>query len=137
MVNHEGSSTVTLAVRDLSVKFGTRVILKSIIAKIEPGRITVLIGPNGAGKSTLLSGFAGHLADYSGLITIDETPIDNFTPKQLAALRAVMMQSCSFFLRRAQSRWTRAQPTAFFATSQGKGATESVTFPDFSRNRNV
>ena len=93
MVNHEGSSKVTLAVQNLSVKFGTKVVLNSIIAKIEPGRITVLIGPNGAGKSTLLSGFAGHLADYSGLITIDETPIDNFTPKQLAALRAVMMQS--------------------------------------------
>jgi len=93
VVNHEGNTTVTLAVQNLSVRFGTRAILDSIAAEIQPGSITVLIGPNGAGKSTLLSGFAGHLADYSGLITIDGNSIGSFTAKQLAARRAVMLQS--------------------------------------------
>ena len=84
---------MTLAAQNLSVQLGTRAILDSITATIQPGCITVLIGPNGAGKSTLLSGFAGHLADYSGLITVDGSPIGHFTPKQLATHRAVMMQS--------------------------------------------
>ena len=57
------------------------------------GNSRQLIGPNGAGKSTLLSGLAGDLVPSKGIVTIDDTPIEKFSPANLAKIRSVMYQS--------------------------------------------
>jgi ATP-binding cassette, subfamily F, member 3 len=53
-------------VRDISVKFGERILLDSISFMISPKERIGLIGRNGAGKSTLLKIMAGQLSPDEG-----------------------------------------------------------------------
>ncbi len=46
--------TAVLRVRNLSVAYGSRVVLRDISLDLAPGRIHGLLGPNGAGTSTLV-----------------------------------------------------------------------------------
>ena len=41
---------MTLAVRDLAVRFGGVTALEAVSFEVRPGSITSVIGPNGAGK---------------------------------------------------------------------------------------
>ena len=43
-----------VAVRGLSVAYGSRTVLENIDLNVETGEIVTLIGPNGAGKTTLI-----------------------------------------------------------------------------------
>ena len=54
-----------IEIKNLSVRFGAREVLKEISINIPKGRWTALVGPNGAGKSTLLKVLLGALT-YSG-----------------------------------------------------------------------
>jgi ABC-2 type transport system ATP-binding protein len=49
----------TLAVRDVTKRFGSRTAVAPISFALEPGQLVGIIGPNGAGKTTLLSILAG------------------------------------------------------------------------------
>lgn len=51
-------------------RFGERVALGGICARILPGRLTGLVGPDGAGKTTLMRLMAGLMAPSEGRITI-------------------------------------------------------------------
>ena len=54
-----------IEIKNLSVRYGAREVLKEISINIPKGRWTALVGPNGAGKSTLLKVLLGALT-YSG-----------------------------------------------------------------------
>ena len=58
---------MTIVVSDLTVRYGTKVILDDLSLEIESGKWTCLVGPNGAGKTTLLKVLLG-MAPYSGSI---------------------------------------------------------------------
>ncbi|TDV16373.1 ABC transporter ATP-binding protein [Paraburkholderia caballeronis] len=61
-----------LAIRDLSVHYGRRDVLRGLTAGPLPrGRITALLGPNGSGKSTLLRALAGLAPASGGGLTLD------------------------------------------------------------------
>ena len=49
----------TLAVREVTKRFGSRTAVAPISFALEPGQLVGIIGPNGAGKTTLLSILAG------------------------------------------------------------------------------
>jgi len=61
-----------LAVRDVEVKRGTRVILRGVSLDVAPNEICALMGVSGAGKSTLLRAIAALEPIDSGRISIGE-----------------------------------------------------------------
>lgn len=54
---------------------------------IEKGELVVILGPSGAGKTTILNLIGGMDNPTSGNIIIDETRIDNYTPRELVKYR--------------------------------------------------
>ena len=61
----------------------------------EAGQVTGLIGPNGAGKSTLLAAMCGDLEASTGTISLAGVNPAQASPKELALIRAVMLQDVS------------------------------------------
>ena len=82
----------SLALGDLSVRYGQTVALQPFSDTVRPGEWLCLIGPNGAGKSSLLHAVAG-LVGYEGRILIDGSPLDLRSTRRRAALVAHVPQS--------------------------------------------
>lgn len=57
------------------------------------GEIVAILGPNGAGKSTLLRQLTGYLKPDSGTCSLLGKPLDQWSPSDLARVRAVMRQN--------------------------------------------
>ena len=51
-------------------RFGERVALSDVSARVEEGQTLVVFGPNGAGKTTLLRVVAGLLRPHAGSATV-------------------------------------------------------------------
>ncbi|VAX13003.1 hypothetical protein MNBD_GAMMA24-1067 [hydrothermal vent metagenome] len=56
--------------RNLTVKYGSNIILDDVSFNIAPGTFTGLIGPNGAGKTTLIKTILGLIKPSKGSITV-------------------------------------------------------------------
>jgi iron complex transport system ATP-binding protein len=67
-------------------------ILKSISFQLAQGAFLSIAGPNGSGKTTLLNLLAGILKPISGSITIDDTPLQSYSIRQLAKKIAFVRQ---------------------------------------------
>ena len=59
-----------LAVRDLSVSLGRRLVLDAVDLEIRPGEVVAVVGENGAGKTTLVRCLAGELRPDAGTVDI-------------------------------------------------------------------
>jgi len=66
----------TLAVRDLTVRFGGVTALDRLSFEVLPGEVVGLIGPNGAGKTTVIDAVTGLLRHYEGVVSVNGTAID-------------------------------------------------------------
>lgn len=66
-----------LAISDLSISRGDRIVLSNVCIDIEPGSPVILRGANGAGKTTLLRAIAGFIPVQKNTIAlrIKDTPI--------------------------------------------------------------
>jgi zinc transport system ATP-binding protein len=62
-----------LSVKNLSVSFGEKDILKNITLTVAQGEVVAVIGPNGSGKTTLIKAILG-LIPYSGKIILPLLP---------------------------------------------------------------
>ena len=82
-------------ISDLSVEIGHKRLLNNISVSAEAGEVTGLIGPNGAGKSTLLAAMCGDLETVSGSISLAGIDPAQASAKELATIRAVMLQDVS------------------------------------------
>ena len=60
----------SVAVRNLSLNFGSVPVLQDLNLDVEDGEFIVLLGPSGCGKSTLLNCIAGLLDVSDGQIFI-------------------------------------------------------------------
>ncbi|GMQ92975.1 MAG: ABC transporter ATP-binding protein [Acidimicrobiia bacterium] len=66
---------MSLAVRDLTVKYDATSVLVGIDLSVETGERFAIMGPSGSGKSTLLRAIAGLIDIDSGTIAIDDTDV--------------------------------------------------------------
>jgi phospholipid/cholesterol/gamma-HCH transport system ATP-binding protein len=65
-VDVAAETQVRIAVRDLDMMYGDRVIQRNLNFVVEPGDIFVIMGPSGSGKSTLLRHMIGLLPPARG-----------------------------------------------------------------------
>lgn len=87
-----------IAITNLSVARGKRVIVNNFSASIAPGSITAITGPNGCGKSTLAQAISGDLKYQSGEITIGGRELQTITLEGQAELRSVVEQNRNYWL---------------------------------------
>jgi len=66
----------TLAVTDLTVRFGAVEVVAGVSMEVRSGEVVGLIGPNGAGKTTLIDAVSGFVPIARGSISFGEQRID-------------------------------------------------------------
>ena len=80
-----------LEVRDLSVRYGSAVILDGVSFSVEPGDWLMLVGPNGAGKSTIVNAVSRGVP-YTGEVRFEGRDIRKIKPGVLARGMGVLSQ---------------------------------------------
>lgn len=75
----------SLAVHDVSVRFGGLTALDHITFDVPMGQVTGLIGPNGAGKTTLINVICGQQRPTSGSVTLGGKALSALPPHRVAA----------------------------------------------------
>jgi len=89
-----------IQVRDLTVGYGTDIILENISFDVLEGEIFIVLGGSGCGKSTLLKHLIGLIPPLSGQIRIDGENISNCnetTFKNILRKIGVLYQSTALF----------------------------------------
>jgi ABC-type branched-subunit amino acid transport system ATPase component/branched-subunit amino acid ABC-type transport system permease component len=76
----------TLAVRDLTVRFGNVIAVDQVSLEVHPGEVVGLIGPNGAGKTTFIDAVTGFVAASKGSIDVGGSGIEKLNATQRARL---------------------------------------------------
>jgi phospholipid/cholesterol/gamma-HCH transport system ATP-binding protein len=71
-----GDETPAIEVRDLTMMYGARVVMKDISFTVQRGEVFVLMGGSGSGKSTLLKHLIGLKAPAQGTILFEGKPFD-------------------------------------------------------------
>jgi len=82
---------VTIALENVGVTLGRRVVVQGVSATLSPGSMVGIIGPNGAGKSTLLRAMLG-LLPASGSLRIDGEPLSGMARGAVARKLAYLPQ---------------------------------------------
>jgi heme exporter protein A len=67
---------MTIKLRAIALKRGSRWLYDDIHLQIKAGEVVVLRGPNGCGKSSLLRAVAGFLPLEEGAVLLDDAPLD-------------------------------------------------------------
>ena len=84
-----------IELKNLSVSYGKRPVLKELSVVFARGRVTSVIGQNGCGKSTLLRSVVGMLSPVGGVIEIDGVPADSLSRNERAKKIAYLSQTRS------------------------------------------
>lgn len=81
-----------LDVKNLSVNYGDKPILRDISFSLESGKIIAILGANGAGKTTLLRALNNTLPIADGEILLNAKSIDDYSRREIAQQIAVVAQ---------------------------------------------
>jgi iron complex transport system ATP-binding protein len=79
--------------KDLTLSYGSSIIINELDLSIPKGEITVFIGGNGCGKSTLLRSIARLLKPQKGSIFLEGEAISKLSTKEVAQKMAILPQS--------------------------------------------
>ncbi|MCY1127482.1 branched-chain amino acid ABC transporter ATP-binding protein/permease [Frigidibacter sp. RF13] len=74
----------SLAVRDVTVRFGGLAALENVSFTVPTGQVTGLIGPNGAGKTTLVNVICGQQRPTSGAVLLGDIRLSDLPPHRVA-----------------------------------------------------
>lgn len=83
---------MSLAVENVTVRRGGRVILDGVSFGLMPGRVTVILGQNGAGKSSLVKLMSGEWRADAGRVLWEGRDVGGLDARRLARRRAVVNQ---------------------------------------------
>src|ERR1700691_5703157 len=72
-----------VSMRDVSLSFGDKMVLKNVSFEVKAGTKTAIIGPTAAGKTQLLYLLIGLLKPSSGTVRYDGEPIDDYNKEAL------------------------------------------------------
>lgn len=89
-----------LAVHELEMRFGARLIQRGVSLTVEPGCIFAVMGGSGCGKSTLLKHLVGLLPPASGQVLhdgVDYWAADEATQRRLRARFGMLFQSAALW----------------------------------------
>jgi iron complex transport system ATP-binding protein len=81
-----------LKIRDISVSYGERAVLRDVSFELRDGQIIVLLGANGAGKTTLVKALNGTLPTSDGEIRLDERLLTDISRREIAKNIGVVAQ---------------------------------------------
>ena len=84
-----------LEIKNISKKWGARMLANNISLRVAPGEIVALLGPSGSGKSTLLRIAAGLEKADAGSVWMDGQDISSMPPEQRGF--ALMFQDFALF----------------------------------------
>lgn len=84
-----------LEVKNLTVGYGNRAVLRKVSACFEKGKITGIIGVNGCGKSTLLKSMQGLLPICENQVFVDGEDVAEMRPSAIAKKIACLAQGKS------------------------------------------
>lgn len=93
VVSSASHDSPPLALREVSVSFGVRTILRKLSLEVPRARWTSIIGPNGCGKSTLLRTLAGLIHPQSGEVSLQGRPLDSWPRRERAKRMAWLPQT--------------------------------------------
>ena len=80
-----------LEAKQLSVGYGTKVVLENLSFPVRRGELLTLIGPNGGGKSTLLRTLARQLTPLGGSVLLDGEELGGIPTPVLARRLSVLL----------------------------------------------
>jgi len=72
-----------LSTNDISVKYGTNIVLRDVSLDINKGEIITIVGPNGSGKTTLVKAIIGAVSPFAGSISLKENLRFGYVPQRL------------------------------------------------------
>lgn len=82
-----------LRCHELSVRFGSRIVLDRVSLALDPGRLVALLGPNGSGKTTLLRALAGLVPADPGQVLLDGRELRSVARQTIARHVAYLPQA--------------------------------------------
>src|SRR5260221_239321 len=82
-----------LEVKDISVSYGEREVLRDVSLTLREGEIIALLGANGAGKTTLIRALNGTLPVSRGEIELDGHGLSGLSRREIARNIAVVAQA--------------------------------------------
>lgn len=75
---------MSVTLKNITLSYGSRVLLRDASARFLPGTLTALVGRNGTGKSTLLRAVAGLGTLAAGEVELCGKPLSTLTPHERA-----------------------------------------------------
>jgi phospholipid/cholesterol/gamma-HCH transport system ATP-binding protein len=79
-----------IELRNVSLRYGSREILKDVSLTIEDKKIKAILGPSGVGKSTIIKLMLGLIKPTSGQVLVDEVDITHMSEVELFPIRQKM-----------------------------------------------
>lgn len=87
------SDNLELTAHDIHFAYAGRPVLRGVSLIVRPGEVVSLLGANGSGKTTLLRVLLGLARPKTGYVTVNDTPLARYTPKELARILAYVPQT--------------------------------------------
>jgi phospholipid/cholesterol/gamma-HCH transport system ATP-binding protein len=83
----DASPEAIVEVRNLTKRFGTKLVLDNVSLSIEKGKTTVVIGPSGCGKTILIKHFIVLVRPSEGQVLFEGRRVDNLNERELSLIR--------------------------------------------------
>ena len=87
---------MSLALDQVSISLGGRLLVKGVSLQLPPGEIVGLLGPNGAGKTTTFNLVIGLLRPDAGQVLLDDRDVASLSMPQRAVWRVLTSNQVCF-----------------------------------------